>query len=91
MQQQFFQTRPIPIGGDGSPVGISYCSDGSVAFAPASNLTVVIDNNKDYCAMYSKQAMIIDGEEFDYGVRYQYKQIPKLLAWLKAQNMVMPV
>lgn len=89
MQQvDFFQTHPIRI--SSLPIGIVCCSDGSVGFIPLAQFKSIFESYEEYSAYYSLENFNVNGSTFEYNTRYKYKEIPTLLVWLKAQNMLMP-
>lgn len=91
---QFFQTKPIQI--SGLPFGIVCCSDASIGFVALANIGTIVQEEKaqdgfSYSAKYFHDKFVVNGGEFEFGIRYRYKEMPTLLAWLKAQDMLMPV
>lgn len=87
--QQFFQTHPIQI--NNLPIYIVCCSDGTLAFVCINSVFTIFDENEQYKAIYTEESFTVNGEEYEYHTRYPYKEMPNLLAWLIAQNMLNPV
>lgn len=81
---------PVQIPIANMPVHLVCCGeDATVAFVRVSEVDTI------FCrgvvdAVFHGSGFTIDGLEFDYQIRYAYKEIPVMLAWLQAQNLIMP-
>lgn len=81
------------------PIALSFHPQGLIAF---QRLTDAFGNELDFRTIIDNpevgvQAIISVDDVFigaetvlQYGEFYEYKQMPELLAWLKAQEMIMP-
>jgi hypothetical protein len=66
---------------------------GRVVFIKTAPITSVIDlsdDGKEVSAIFDSKGFSIGEEEYSYGVAYDYKEVPVLLNWLKAQNLQWP-
>lgn len=85
MLQASFQINKLPL-------QITFYEDGLISIERYHNFHAIVD-----CLGDGLQAIISNEDIFigsacviEYGMRYEYKQEQELLAWLTAQQMVMP-
>jgi hypothetical protein len=87
--------------GETLPVSLVLLTDGQrgwVVFIKTRQFTTIIDmaeNPEDgkysgISAVFDMDGFSIAGEEYRYNTPIAYIEIPEMLQWLKAQNMVMP-
>ncbi len=75
------------------PLILSCYSNGCISIARAANFKCIIDQPQvGVMAFIDAEGISIGTEtEIIYEEMLEYKQMPELLSWLKAQNMEMPV
>lgn len=80
----------LPLGS--LPLVISCYFNGCVSFRPFPGLTTLIDQPEDGVqAIITTEDIAIGADTvIEYDTLYEYKEMSELLAWLQAQNMIMP-
>lgn len=82
----------IPIGS--LPINLVLVGNKEVAgvvFVKVSSFGVIFDMHNDGIqAIFHEDCFTLGGEEFDYEVMYEYKNIPNMLKWLQQQNLQEP-
>lgn len=79
----------VPIGK--MPVNLVLLSNGTLAFVKVYNFSVIYDMPEDGVnAVFMEDGFMIEDDEFEYNVAYNYKAHPSMLAWLKQQNLQKP-
>ena len=75
------------------PINLLLLSNGYVAFVRVANFKALFDQSKegDIVAMFYEEDFTVGAETFQYNTSYAYKEIPDMLAWLKAQELIKPV
>lgn len=63
-----------------------FIEDAGIAFYPQFQGTLL-----DGLSVWQSDGFSIDGEQYEYGVRYTYKEEPKMLEYLKSLQMDLPV
>lgn len=71
------------------PIKITYYVDGWVELNRLANFNTIVDNPcAGIQAIISNEDVYVGADTVvEYGVRYDYKEMPELLAWLKEQNL----
>ncbi len=74
------------------PIAISLFLDATVSFSPIGKFSTIIDSPDTGCqAIISNEDIYIGATTLiEYGVRYPYKEMGELLAWLSDQKLIMP-
>lgn len=67
------------------PVDLLCLSDGCIVFMPKTN-SVIVDGD----VIFDAKGFSINSIEYAYGAPINYKEIPEMLEWLKAQNLPTP-
>lgn len=77
----------------GLPLQLQCYEDGTVAFAKLGLFKAIVDQPEvGLQAIITTEDIVIGADTvIEYGVRYNYKEMPELLAYLKSQNMEMLV
>ena len=76
----------------GLPLVMHCRGDGMVAFQCGHRFHPILDHpESSVAAIISEEDIFIDSDTvIEYGMFYPYKEMPKLLAWLKAQGLQKP-
>lgn len=85
------QTSPIRIGS--LPIGLICTDRADIAFVRLAQFKAIYDypTTKDGIdAMFDAEGFSIGDTCFDWGVLYNYKEIPEMLTWLQRQNLNNP-
>ncbi|MGZ8888083.1 MAG: hypothetical protein ACXW1D_00840 [Halobacteriota archaeon] len=71
------------------PIQITYYGNGLIEFNRYVNFNTIVDNPcEGIQAIISNEDIYVGADTVvEYGVRYEYKEMPELLAWLKEQNL----
>lgn len=77
----------------GLPIQLQCYQDGTVAFAKLGLFKAIVDQPGDGLqAIITTEDIAIGADTvIEYGMRYRYKEMPELLAYLKSLDMEMPV
>jgi len=78
----------LPLGS--LPIALIACFDSSVVLTPTQQFKTIVDASNGFESMFDMDGFSINGEQFEYGVKYYYKEMPNLLGWLQKQGMEMP-
>lgn len=81
----------VPIGS--LPVNLITLDNGDVAFVTTSEFKAIIDlpsEDDNVGAYFDKVSFSIGDMSFSYSQRYNYKDIPVMLQWLKQQGLQSP-
>lgn len=76
------------------PVNIIFLQDGRVGFHPHPGMwpTIIDQPEQGVMAIISTADIAIGANTvIDYGVAYEYKAMPELLAWLQTHNLHNPL
>lgn len=64
--------------------------DASVAFVKVAHVGVIFEADKKGSTLFTEDGFFLNGVAYEYNVRYHYKEIPDMLSFLQAQNLIMP-
>jgi len=79
----------IPIGN--SPISLTCFSDGTLGFTPVMVFTTMIEEYLEgKLAMWDSLGFSLDGKQYNYNVKYAYKNLPDMLEYLQSLKMEMP-
>lgn len=85
--------RAIAVPLPGLPLHMICAEDATISFSKTFGFRAIIDHHENgCCAIITDEDIFIGADTIiEYGVRYHYKGMPELLAWLQAQKLEMPV
>lgn len=74
------------------PILMALADTGEIAFQPAIHFNTLIDQPEDGVqAIFDMDGFTVGADtEIEYGVFYEYKQMPELLYWLKTLKLEEP-
>lgn len=85
-----FQVQ-VPVGN--MPINLILLGNATVAFVRVANFKALFDQSESggVNAEFYESDFSVGGEVFQYNTAYPYKEIPQILQWLKAQNLIAPI
>ena len=75
------------------PIALQLCTNETIAFLKAKNLKTIIDQPEmGIGAVFTPEGFYIGEEKvmYNWGVGYDYKDLPEMLKWLQQQNLELP-